>query len=52
MATPDLGWCSIYGYDIPEDHECLVGICYNSELSKFLPQSTDGHEILYPEEQE
>lgn len=22
-------WCSIYGYDIPDDHACSIAICYN-----------------------
>jgi hypothetical protein len=28
-ADDDLQWCSIYGYDIPPKHACIVGICFN-----------------------
>ena len=27
--TGDREWCSVFGYDIPEKHVCIVGICYN-----------------------
>jgi len=25
----DREWCSIHGYDIPREHVCGVGVCYN-----------------------
>jgi hypothetical protein len=25
----DREWCSIYGYDVPKEHACEIGVCFN-----------------------
>lgn len=25
----DREWCSIYGYEIPRAHACVIGVCFN-----------------------
>jgi hypothetical protein len=25
----DEEWCSIYGYDPPKSHTCMLGVCFN-----------------------
>lgn len=25
----DREWCTIHGYEIPREHACRVGVCYN-----------------------
>lgn len=37
QVVDDREWCSVYGYEVPETHTCIVGVCYEPHKDEKVP---------------